>query len=196
MWQLVVVSLGLGAGLAMDACAVSMSDGMNEPLMKPSKALLIAGVFGLFQGVMPMTGWLCVSLIVERFSVFLPWVPYIALALLTFIGVKMIVDGAKRKGDEASPAKKLTLSLLLLQAFATSVDALSAGFGLVDIAGAVWWMALLSAGIIAVVTFAVSIGGVYLGKKFGMRLGNKAQIVGGCILIAIGLEIFLTGILS
>lgn len=194
MWQLIVVSLGLGVGLAMDACAVSMSNGMNEPQMKTGKALLVAGTFGIFQGVMPMIGWLCVSLIVEQFARFQPWIPYIALVLLVIIGVKMIFDGAKNKSDSAAAAKKLTVASLLVQALATSIDALSTGFSLVNIAGTVWWMALISAGIIAAMTFGISIGGVYLGKRFGMRLGNKAQIVGGCILIAIGIEIFINGV--
>lgn len=195
MWELVLVSLGLGVGLAMDACAVSMSNGMNEPQMRPGKALAVAGTFGLFQGLMPMLGWLCVTLIVEQFVRFGRWIPYISLVLLTIIGGKMIFDGV-RSGREEQPAKRLTAALLLVQAFATSVDALSTGFSLVDIAGTVWWKALLSAGIIAFVTAAICLPAVYLGKKFGARLGNKAQILGGCILIAIGLEIFISGVLQ
>ena len=194
MWELILVSLGLGVGLAMDACAVSMSNGMNEPQMKTGKTLLVAGTFGLFQGVMPMIGWLCVTLIVEQFSIFEPWIPYVALTLLVIIGGKMIFDGAKKKTDGDGTAKKLTFAALLLQAVATSVDALSMGFGLADVAGSVWWKALIAASIIAVMTFGISIGGVYLGKRFGVRLGNNAQIVGGCILIAIGIEIFVTGV--
>ncbi len=195
MWELILVSLGLGVGLAMDACAVSMSNGMNEPQMKTGKTLLVAGTFGLFQGVMPMIGWLCVTLIVEQFSIFEPWIPYVALTLLVIIGGKMIFDGAKKKTDGDGTAKKLTFAALLLQAVATSVDALSTGFGLADVAGSVWWKALIAASIIAVMTFGISIGGVYLGKRFGVRLGNNAQIVGGCILIAIGIEIFVTGVI-
>lgn len=193
MWQLILVSLGLGVGLAMDACAVSMSNGMNEPNMKTGKAMGVAALFGIFQGVMPMIGWLCVSLIVEQFAKFELWIPYIALALLAIIGTKMIYDGAKSKKEQEKPAK-LTIAVLFVQAVATSIDALSTGFGLADIAGDVWWMALVSSCIIAVMTFALSLGGVYLGKRFGMRLGDKAQIVGGCVLIGIGLEIFITGV--
>lgn len=193
MWQLILVSLGLGVGLAMDACAVSMGNGMNEPNMKTGKAMGVAALFGIFQGVMPMIGWLCVSLIVEQFAKFELWIPYIALALLAIIGAKMIYDGAKNKKEQEKPAK-LTIAVLFVQAVATSIDALSTGFGLADIAGDVWWMALVSSCIIAVMTFALSLGGVYLGKRFGMRLGDKAQIVGGCVLIGIGLEIFITGV--
>lgn len=217
MWQLVLISLGLGVGLAMDACAVSMSNGLNEPKMKVGKAILIASMFGFFQALMPMIGWLCVSLVVEQFKQFEPWIPYIALVLLTIIGGKMLYDGIKdinqekqakqnEQNDENAETiektedhakqigRKLTFGVLLVQAIATSIDALSTGFSLVDIAGNNVWWALLSVGIIAVVTFVISLGAVYLGKRFGNKLGNKAQILGGVILIAIGLEIFVTGV--
>lgn len=196
MWELILISIGLGVGLAMDACAVSMSNGLNEPQMKLWKALLIAAIFGVFQGLMPMIGWVCVNFVVEQFEQFAPCIPYIALALLAIIGGKMLYDGIKRKEGDDVTVRTLTLGMLLAQAVATSIDALSTGFSLVKIAGNVWWLALISAGVIAVITFGLSLGSVYLGKKFGNKLGNKAQIVGGVILIAIGLEIFISGILS
>ena len=221
MWELIVISLGLGVGLAMDACAVSMTNGLNEPKMKLGKALLIAAMFGFFQALMPMIGWVCVSLVVDSFEKFAAWVPYIALVLLVIIGGKMLYDGVKdirqdkiSKQDAQSgeivensetgvnsakqTARRLTFGVLIVQAIATSIDALSTGFSLAKIAGdnpgTDWWRALVSAGIIAIVTFAISLGAVYLGKKFGNKLGNKAEILGGVILIAIGLEIFITGV--
>lgn len=194
LWELILVSLGLGVGLAMDACAVSMSNGLNEPQMRFGKATLIAATFGFFQALMPMIGWLCVSFVVEQFEKFASWVPYIALVLLVIIGGKMLFDGLKSGAESKDAAKKLTVGVLLVQAVATSIDALSTGFSLVDIAGTNVWWALLSVGIIAVVTFVICIASVYLGKKFGNKLGNKAQILGGVILIAIGLEIFITGV--
>ena len=209
--ELIAISLGLGVGLAMDACAVSMTNGLNEPKMKFGKAVLIAATFGFFQALMPMIGWVCVSLIVEQFKQFEPWIPVIALVLLAFIGGKMLYDGIKdiynekkneqngeEKNSKGKAARSLTIGVLLIQAVATSIDALSTGFSLANIAGnnaaSDWWKALLSAGIIAVVTFGISLGAVYLGKKFGDKLGNKAEIVGGAILIAIGLEIFISGV--
>ncbi len=194
MWQLIFVSIGLGFGLAMDACAVSISNGLADPQMKRGRAALMAGIFGLFQGVMPMLGWLCVTLVVEQFAVLERWIPYIALALLVLVGGKMLYDGFGPSEQQSSGVRRLTIAMLLVQAVATSIDALSAGFSLADIAGDVWWMALASACIIAAVTFGVCFGSVYLGKKFGARLGNKAQILGGCILLAIGIEIFVSGI--
>ncbi|MCH5152827.1 MAG: manganese efflux pump [Clostridiales bacterium] len=212
MWELIVISLGLGVGLAMDACAVSMSNGLNEPQMKFGKASLIAAMFGFFQALMPMIGWICVSLVATSFEKFTVCIPYIALALLAIIGGKMLYDGIKETRQEKNAegkentngsdiqseqkVRKLTFGVLIVQAIATSIDALSTGFSLAsdNMAGNVWWKALISAGIIAVVTFAISLGAVYLGKKFGNKLGNKAQILGGAILIAIGLEIFITGV--
>ena len=200
MWELVLISIGLGVGLTMDACAVSMSNGLNEPQMKFGKAALIAAMFAFFQALMPMIGWVCVSFVAERFEKFTVCIPYIALALLAIIGGKMLYDGIKdkKKSKEEQAARTLTFGVLLVQAIATSIDALSTGFSLVKIAGdnasADWWKALISVGIIAVITFGFSLGSVYIGKKFGTKLGYKAQILGGVILIAIGLEIFITGV--
>lgn len=197
MWELCLVSLGLGVGLAMDACAVSMSNGLNEPKMSAGKALLIALVFGLFQGLMPMIGWVWVNLLVGQFERVAKWVPIISLVLLAIIGGKMLYDGIKNKDDDDKERSSLTFGVLIAQAVATSIDALSTGFSLAsdNMAGGVLWKAAVSAGIIAVVTFGICIVAVYLGKKFGAKLGNKAQILGGVILLVIGLEIFIKGLL-
>lgn len=209
MWQIILSGFMLGIGLAMDAFAVSMTNGLNEPQMRSGKAMFIALTFALFQMIMPMIGWLCVTLIADRFAAFAKWIPYIALVLLMIIGGKMLFDGIKHnknsqnaiideeeKSADESSAKPLTFAALLAQAVATSIDALSTGFTLNDIAGNVWWQALIAVGIIGVVTFGISFAGVFIGKKFGDKLGSKAEIVGGVILMAIGIEIFLTGILG
>ena len=192
MLELCLTSAALGVGLAMDACAVSMANGLNEPSMKTGKSLLIAGMFGFFQALMPMTGWLCVNLLVRYFSVFNSIIPYVSLALLGFIGRKMLADGIKNKNDNENQ-KTLTFGALIMQAIATSIDALSTGFAMEEITNDVW-EALLCSTIIAVVTFAISFCSIFIGKKFGDKLGNKAQILGGVILIAIGIEIFVKGV--
>ncbi len=192
MWELVLTSLALGVGLAMDACAVSMANGLNEPNMSPGKHLGVAGMFGFFQALMPMIGWLCVSTLVEYIEAAKPFIPYISLALLLYVGINMLVEGIKHKEDDEEP-KKLTFVALLIQAVATSIDALSTGFAMTEFVDGVW-QALLSATIIAVVTFLISYVAVILGKKFGDKLGNKAQILGGVVLIAIGIEIFVKGV--
>ena len=191
MWIFVINSIFLGVGLAMDAFSVSLANGLNEPLMKKKKMCGIAGIFAVFQGLMPMLGWICVHTIVKCFESFERYIPWIALVLLLFIGGKMLIEGIKSK-DEDEEKSKVGLVALLIQGIATSIDALSVGF---TIAEYDLPMALLCALIIALVTFVICIFGLFIGKKFGTKLSNKATIFGGIILIIIGLEIFITGII-
>ena len=192
-WKLILNSILLGVGLAMDACAVSMANGLNDPNMKVRKVVLVALIFAFFQALMPMIGWICVRTVAQQFDKFTVAIPYIALALLGFIGGKMIYEGVthKENSSEQQSHKNLTAVVLLTQAVATSIDSLSVGF---TVSSYDVWQALTSVAIIALVTFAICVGGVYVGKKFGTKLGNKAEIFGGIILIGIGLEIFITGV--
>ncbi len=193
MWdvQFFLNSLLLGVGLAMDAFSVSMANGLNEPLMKKRKTFGIAGVFGAFQAIMPMLGWVLVHSLVSVFSVLEKFIPWLALALLSFIGIKMIVDGVKNKESTEKPA--IGFVGLLVQGVATSIDALSVGL---TIAEYNWIMALVSSIIIMTITFILCVVGVLLGKKFGTWLSNKATIFGGSILIFIGLEICISSFLG
>ena len=181
----------LGVGLAMDAFSVSLADGLSDPQMKPRREALIAGTFAFFQALMPMTGWLCVHTILQYFNSLQKFIPYIALILLAYIGGKMLLDGIRGEEGESSSGK-LTLTALLVQGIATSIDALSVGFTIADYNALT---ALTASLIIAAVTLVICWAGLKIGKKFGTKLGGKAQILGGVILIAIGIEIFLKGIL-
>ena len=178
----------LGVGLAMDAFSVSMANGLHDPHMSKGIMAKIAGTFGVFQAVMPMTGWICVHTIVELFSSFEKFIQWIALALLGYIGGKMLVDGLNGGDAEAS---ELSAGALFMQGVATSIDALSVGFTISEYG---WLMALVASIIIAVVTFFICMAGLNIGKKFGTKLSGKASILGGVILIGIGLEIFITGV--
>ena len=185
-------SILFGIGLAMDAFSVSVANGLNEPDMHVRRSLLIAGTFGLFQTLMPLAGWICVHSIAEAFQAFQPFIPWIALALLLFIGIKMIVEGRKEEKDgDDEEVKLLRGGALLVQGIATSIDALSVGF---TIAEYTWVFALIESVIIGLVTFGICIAGVKLGKTVGMKLAGKASVFGGIVLILIGLEIFITGI--
>lgn len=184
-------SILLGIGLAMDAFSVSMANGLNEPHMKTGKMSKIAGTFGFFQAFMPMTGWICVHTIVQYFQTFEKFIPWIALILLGYIGGKMLIEGIRNQNDEEAEFSELGFGALFIQGIATSIDALSVGFTIADYN---WKMALVCSLIIAIVTFFISMVGLKIGKKFGNRLSNKASILGGIILIAIGLEIFITGL--
>ena len=188
-------SVLLGVGLAMDAFSVSMANGLNEPHMRKQKFIYIAFVFGAFQALMPMIGWFCVHTIVETFSAFASIVPWIALILLAYIGGKMIIEAIRTDEDEDEEEEKektLSHSDLLIQGIATSIDALSVGF---TIANYNLLMASSASLIIAIVTFVICLFGLKIGQTFGAKLSNKAQLLGGIILIVIGLEIFITGVL-
>ena len=181
-------SLLLGVGLAMDAFSVSLANGLREPKMRLRRMCAMAAVFAVFQALMPLIGWLCVHTIVQYFSAFEKLIPWIALALLCWIGGKMLLEGIRGEESEAEEGG-VGIAALLVQGVATSIDALSVGF---TIAEYNWLMALVCALLIAAVTFVICLGGIALGKKFGTRLAGRAGILGGAILIFIGLEIFIT----
>lgn len=183
-------SVLLGVGLAMDAFSVSLANGLNEPDMKRSKICGIAGTFGFFQALMPVIGWICVHKVVQYFSAFEKLIPWIALVLLLFIGGKMLIEGIKNE-EEESEKSGVGFGALMVQGIATSIDALSVGFTISDYNLP---MALVCAAVIAVITFIISIAGLFIGRKFGTKLSNKAAILGGSILVFIGLEIWIKGI--
>ncbi|MBQ0041562.1 MAG: manganese efflux pump [Clostridiales bacterium] len=180
---LILNSVLLGVGLAMDAFSVSLANGLNEHKMGIGRMLAIAGTFAGFQFAMPMIGWFCVHKIAEAFNTFQRFIPWIALLLLLYIGGKMLIEGIKGSEEVAGN--------LLVQGIATSIDALSVGFTIADYNGT---MALVATLIIGFVTYIICMAGLKLGKTFGTRLAGKASILGGIILIFIGMEIWVTGV--
>ena len=155
-------------------------------------------VFTLFfQYIMPMIGWICVHTIIEAFSQFRQFIPWIALLLLLYIGGKMILEGVGERNTDVEELTAQDRSAsekdLLIQGIATSIDALSVGF---TIAEYDLIMANTASLIIAAVTFVICVGGLLIGRKAGTKLSWKASILGGCILIAIGIEIFVKGVLG
>lgn len=189
--QFILNSVLFGIGLAMDAFSVSLSNGLNEPAMPRSKSFLIAGTFALFQALMPMIGWFCVHTIEEVFHAVSRFIPWIAFILLLYIGGKMLLEGIRNRNTEHEETSLGTGSLAV-QAIATSIDALSVGFTISHYGAA---LAAAESIIIGFVTFLICLAGVKIGKKAGTRLAGKASILGGIILIAIGVEILLKGIL-
>lgn len=170
----------IGIGLSMDAVAVSATNGMCYK-MNWKRILSVGLCFGVFQGVMPLIGYFAGSLFADQIAAFDHW---IALVLLAFIGGKMIWDGCHH--DSACSTKPFTLTLLLMQAVATSIDALAVGVSFaamnVNIFAAV--------SLIAATTFLLSIAAVHLGIRVGDKLNSKAEIFGGTILVLIGMKIF------
>lgn len=198
-------SILLGFGLAMDAFSVSIADGIQNASMKGREMVRIAGTFAFFQFLMPLLGWLCVHEAVRAFSFMEGFIPWIALLLLAYIGGGMIREGigeyrAAEKSEtaperirESSYEKKLSWKTLVLQGIATSIDALSVGFATAEYSA---MDALGASLIIAAVTMAVCLFGVRIGRKAGDLLSSKAAILGGCILIFIGLEIWIRAMLG
>ena len=209
---LIANSILLGFGLAMDAFSVSIANGLREAGMKRGRMRRIAGTYGFFQALMPMIGWICIHTIVSKFQAFQRWTPWIAWILLCYIGGKMILESvrghksAENEDSHTSDAQaaesgsaahatmgRITTSELLVQGVATSIDALSVGLTLANYG---WHAALLSATIIAAVTYAICMGGLLIGKKIGNRLSSRAEILGGAVLIFIGFEILIRSFLG
>lgn len=180
-------SIFLGVGLAMDAFSVSVANGLREPDMTMKRMAVTAGTFALFQTAMPLIGWFCVCSAACRFKLFAGAIPWIALLLLGYIGIKMILDSLKKEEEEET-IKATGIRLLLIQGFATSIDALSVGFTISDYN---FIKALSACTIIGAVTYIICRWGISIGKKAATGLTGKAGIVGGVILIIIGLEIFI-----
>ena len=187
---MIISSILLGVGLAMDAFSVSLANGLNEADMKKWRMVTISGVFSLFQLAMPLLGWICVATVANYFALFEKAIPWIALVLLTYIGAKMLYGGIKG-GQEGEKTAVLSWGELLLQGVATSIDALSVGFTIADY---VFEEALIACLIIGAVTFIICLVGIIIGKKAGTALAGKAGILGGVILIFIGIEIFVSNI--
>lgn len=178
----------LGLGLSMDAAAVSMTNGMSEPKIRPPKVLLIALFYGVFQMLMPMIGYFAGSIFTETLTKI---TPYLALVILGVLGGKTLYEGI-RHNEEQTEQKPLGLKTLTVQAIATSIDALAVGVVLISLSVPEM---LASVSVIGAITFGISVASVYIGKTLGGVLRSKAEIVGGVILVCIGLKIFLEGVL-
>ena len=198
--ELIIRSILLGVGLAMDAFSVSLADGLSEKKLNAGRVLTISGTFAGFQFLMPLAGWILVHTAEEKFAVLEKFIPWIALLLLLYIGGKMLIEGIRenreRRDDTASEdlssrSGHLSAWELTVQGIATSIDALSVGFTIASYAA---FTAVTSSLIIGVVTLFICIAGLLLGRQIGTRLAGKASVLGGVILIAIGIEIWVKGV--
>ena len=190
-WTFFLNSVLFGFGLAVDAFLISLSNGLNAPATKRGKMFATAGVFALFQLIAPMIGWLCINTVAKRYAMFEECLSWLAFTVLCYIGVKMLAEGLCST-KKTAPKAQLGIFSLLIQAAITSVDALSVGFAIADYE---WQMALTGSVIIALVTFGAFIGGFCIGRKYGLKLADKASVAGGVIFIFIGIEVFVNGLI-
>ena len=178
----------LAVGLAMDCFAVSIAQGMQGCKLRP--IIVMAVLFGLFQGGMPLIAYFAGSIFADFFT---RWSPWIALVLLLFIGGKMLLEAYKESrqpsADDEQPSV-LTLGTMFVLAIATSIDALSIGVLFIPVPEVLW----LAVSVIAAMSTLFSLIGFWLGKTLGQHLPFNANILGGCILIAIGIKIFVEGL--
>ena len=176
----------IGVSLAMDAFAVSVSNGISQKRSRFPEAFVTALSFGLFQGIMPFLGWALGSSFSAKIEKVDHW---IAFALLAFIGVHMIVE-AVRGGDSCeSGASVFSVRTLLVLSLATSIDALAVGVSFALSGTNTLPGILLASSVIAGVTLVICLAGFYIGRRFGCIFKNKAEIVGGCILSLMGVKI-------
>ena len=173
-----------GFALSMDAFAVSITKGITLKKVNLSIAIKIAFFFGLFQAVMPLIGWLFGM----NFELYIRSIDHwIAVILLSFLGIKMIIETINSDDDNEANSIYLDNKELIILSIATSIDALAVGvtFAFLNV------NIISSISIIGIITFIISFLGVLIGNKFGYFFKNKAQIFGGFILIITGLKILL-----
>ena len=180
----------IGVGLSMDAFAVSMCQGLSMKRLRFGEALRTALFFGVFQAIMPLLGF-------ALGSTFASWItigPWIAFGLLLLIGGKMLFDGIRNKQDEPT-SEAATIGKLFVLALATSIDAFAVGVSFSMQEGIVWlhggFSIFLAVSMIGAVTFILSLFGVWLGTRFGMKYHRAATLLGGIVLILIGIKILL-----
>jgi len=183
-----ITVLGIALGLAMDAFAVSIASGLKLPRATPRHVFRLSFHFGLFQFLMPVIGWF----VGRQMAAFIAGADHwIAFGLLSLIGGKMLWEACSGKESEAKadPTRGMMLVGLSL---ATSIDALAAGVSLAFLQQSIWIPALTT----GVVTAALTAIGIRFGSRFGRRWGRRAEVLGGCVLILIGLRILISDLAS
>lgn len=177
--------LFISVALSMDAFAVAVCKGLNMKKVDYKQTVIIAGFFGGFQGLMPLIGWALGKQFEQYIVKFDHWIAFI---LLGAIGIQMILETFNHEEEACISESNLDIKELFMLAIATSIDALAIGitFALIPDTNIV-----LSVLLIGIITFILSLLGVIIGNKFGVRYKSKAELAGGIILILIGVKILL-----
>lgn len=182
----------IALGLAMDAFAVSIAAGLSVPRVTPRHVFRMAFHFGLFQWMMPVVGYLAGMALAEKAETLVRFDHWAAFALLSLVGGKMLWEARKQEDETAArndPTRGLTLVTLSV---ATSLDALAVGLSMAFSRVVVWWPAL----VIGIVACALSAVGITFGSRLGARWEQRAEIVGGAVLVFIGARILISHLLT
>lgn len=177
---------GIAIGLAMDAFAVAVATGLTLPQVTPRHTFRLSFHFGLFQFLMPILGWAAGSVLAVCVDRYDHWV---AFGLLGAVGLKMLADSLNRDESAIRTDPTRGFSLVTLSV-ATSLDALAVGFSLALVGVSVWGASVL----IGVVAATLTAVGILFGSRLGSRWAHRAEALGGCVLMAIGLKILVDGI--
>lgn len=182
IFEIILISIGL----AMDAFGVSIGKGLTMPVGENGRKVTLAFLFGLFQFLMPLIGWLIGRQFID---VIADWDHWIIFGLLGYLGIAMIREGLSDDDDEDDDDDKQFLGVweMMMLSVATSLDAMAVGLTFAFLPINVWEASTM----IGVITFGISLVGVYLGKFMCRFVGKYADIVGGGVLILIGTKILL-----
>jgi putative Mn2+ efflux pump MntP len=183
-----ITIVAVALGLSFDTFAISLSYGVLQNKISFWQAVRIALVLAVFQAGLLVIGYFLGSFISDFIKAADHWV---ALILLSFLGVRMIIEGMKRKEDDEIRDYSKTITLVSV-AVSTSIDAFAVGISFALLNIRIWFSGI----VIGTVTFLASMTAIRIGKSAGSRLGNRVEIIGGLILIAIGLKIFLEHMLT
>ena len=176
----------MGIGLSMDAFAVSVCKGLGMVKVNKKQTVTIGLFFGGFQALMPFIGWVLGRQFEHYINSIDHWVAFV---LLGFIGGKMMVESLKKEEDGVVKKEDVPLNIkeMFVLAVATSIDALAVGITFAFLGTPI----VEAISIIGCTTFVISVGGVYIGNFFGSKYKNRAEFVGGLILVLLGLKILL-----
>lgn len=180
VFEIILISIGL----AMDAFGVSIGKGLTMPVGENGRKVTLAFLFGLFQLLMPVIGWLIGRQFIDVIS---EWDHWIIFGLLGYLGVAMIREGLSDDDDEDDDKQFLGAWEMFMLSVATSLDAMAVGLTFAFLPINVWEASTM----IGVITFGISLIGIYLGKFMGQFVGKYADILGGGVLILIGTKILL-----
>lgn len=195
LFQVIINSFILGLGLAMDAFSICVANTMDDKYNNNVKTVIMPLIFGFFQFLMPLIGYLFVNVLSDNISIINNCIHIISFLVLSYIGIKMIYESIvdKKKDikdtqDTQDTQDNSSFKLILIQGLITSIDALSAGFAFSSYN---IQSAIIASVVIGVVTFIMCVMGANIGRKIGKILIDNAKIYGGIILILIGLRIYL-----